>query len=321
MAQQGVSRKREEQNISFVKSTFAAHLGRNLNLIPVNAPLFLSQSSGFNDDLNGVEKPISFYLPNAENDELQIVHSLAKWKRFALGRYGFDPGEGLYTDMRAIRKDEVLGAIHSIFVDQWDWELVVRKEQRQLDFLKDTVRKIYDAMRTTERLLCEREGWAPQLADEITFVHSEDLFAAYPNLTPKERENEIVKKHGSVFLIGVGGRLANGEAHDGRAPDYDDWTTPTSHQHKGLNGDILVYHKGLGSAFELSSMGIRVDAGALREQCRIRGVEDRLTLPFHKMVLEEKIPFSIGGGIGQSRLTMFMLRKTHIADVQPIVTL
>lgn len=321
MTHAGVSRKREEQNISFVKNTFASQLGRNLNLIQVNAPLFLSQSSGFNDDLNGVEKPISFYLPKAENDELQIVHSLAKWKRFALGRYGFEPGEGLYTDMRAIRKDEVLSSIHSIYVDQWDWELVIRKEQRQLDFLKDTVKKIYEAMRTTERSLCEREGWAPELASEITFVHSEDLLAAYPNMSPKERENEIVKKHGSVFLIGVGGRLAHGEAHDGRAPDYDDWTASTSPQHKGLNGDILVHHKGLNSAFELSSMGVRVDAVALREQCRVRGVEDRLSLPFHTMVLEEKVPFSIGGGIGQSRLCMFMLRKTHITDVQPIVTL
>lgn len=294
--------------IKKVKDFFETKLAETLNLTRVSAPLFLENSSGLNDNLNGVERPVSFDMLAIEDSNIEIVHSLAKWKRFALHRYKFEAGSGLYTDMNAIRRDEELDNIHSIYVDQWDWEKVITKEDRNIDTLKDTVRKIFSVFKSTEDFVSsEYPSIEKILPEDITFVTSQELEDMYPSLTSKERENAITKEHKAVFILGIGDELKSGEKHDGRSPDYDDWK---------LNGDILFYDPLLNSAIELSSMGIRVDKAALEYQLQKSGCEDRRNLPFHKALLEEKLPLTMGGGIGQSRICMFFLRKAHIGEVQ-----
>ena len=307
-----------ESDIQFVKETFERELSKALELTRVSAPLFVSSTSGLQDNLNGIERPVAFPARTMGNQSFQIVHSLAKWKRLALARYGVEKGKGIVTDMRALRPDEpdLSSGIHSIYVDQWDWECTMGKEERSLEFLKSTVRKIYQAIRKTEKETCARTGEKPFLREQISFVHTEELCERFPELTPKERENKICKELGAVFLIGIGGELADGKEHDGRAPDYDDWTTPTSDKTRGLNGDILVWYPVMERAFEISSMGIRVDDLSLLRQLKIRECEDRLELPWHRLLVEGKLPQSVGGGIGQSRLAMLMLRKSHIGQVQ-----
>jgi len=314
--------KREtEEAIHFIKSYFSDKLAKELHLFKTTAPLFVRVGTGINDDLNGVESPVSFTVKSDSRSSAVIVHSLAKWKRMALARYGCKPGEGIYTDMRAIRADEELDPIHSLYVDQWDWERVLTKEERSIEFLKMIVRKIYRSIKSVER---EVERLYPHiismLPDDIHFIHSEELESMYPGLSPKEREHEICKKHGAVFIIGIGGSLPiGGMPHDGRASDYDDWSTQTYKGFKGLNGDILVWNPVLSIAFELSSMGIRVDKDALEYQLKICGHEDRKKLLFHSMLFSDELPLSIGGGIGQSRLCMYLLRKAHIGEVQASV--
>ncbi|WP_294387100.1 aspartate--ammonia ligase [uncultured Clostridium sp.] len=294
--------------IKKVKDFFETKLAETLNLTRVSAPLFLENNSGLNDNLNGVERPVSFDMLAIEDSNIEIVHSLAKWKRFALHRYKFEAGSGLYTDMNAIRRDEELDNIHSIYVDQWDWEKVITKEDRNIDTLKDTVRKIFSVFKSTEDFVSsEYPSIEKILPEDITFVTSQELEDMYPSLTSKERENAITKEHKAVFILGIGDELKSGEKHDGRSPDYDDWK---------LNGDILFYDPLLNSAIELSSMGIRVDKAALEYQLQKSGCEDRRNLPFHKALLEEKLPLTMGGGIGQSRICMFFLRKAHIGEVQ-----
>ena len=294
--------------IKKVKDFFETKLAETLNLTRVSAPLFLENSSGLNDNLNGVERPVSFDMLAIEDSNIEIVHSLAKWKRFALHRYKFEAGSGLYTDMNAIRRDEELDNIHSIYVDQWDWEKVITKEDRNIDTLKDTVRKIFSVFKSTEDFVSsEYPSIERILPKDITFVTSQELEDMYPSLTSKERENAITKEHKAVFILGIGDELKSGKKHDGRSPDYDDWK---------LNGDILFYDPLLNSAIELSSMGIRVDKAALEYQLQKSGCEDRRNLPFHKALLEEKLPLTMGGGIGQSRICMFFLRKAHIGEVQ-----
>ena len=294
--------------IKKVKDFFEAKLAETLNLTRVSAPLFLENGSGLNDNLNGVERPVSFDMLAIEDSNIEIVHSLAKWKRFALHRYKFEAGSGLYTDMNAIRRDEELDNLHSIYVDQWDWEKVITKEDRNIDTLKDTVRKIFSVFKSTEDFVSsEYPSIEKILPEDITFVTSQELEDMYPSLTSKERENAITKEHKAVFILGIGDELKSGEKHDGRSPDYDDWK---------LNGDILFYDPLLNSAIELSSMGIRVDKAALEYQLQKSGCEDRRNLPFHKALLEEKLPLTMGGGIGQSRICMFFLRKAHIGEVQ-----
>ena len=306
-----------EQAIKLMKTVFQEELSRHLNLRRVTAPLFVLAGTGINDDLNGVERPVSFPVKSMGDRRAEVVHSLAKWKRMKLGAYRIPVNYGLYTDMNAIRSDEDLDNIHSMYVDQWDWEKTITEENRNLEFLKATVIKIYQAMKHME--LCVYESYShiyPLLPKEITFIHSEDLLKEYPDLTPRERETIAAKKFGAIFIIGIGGLLPDGNIHDGRAPDYDDWTTPTTEGHKGLNGDIIFWNPVLDSAIEISSMGIRVDREAMLTQLRIRGCEDRTSLEFHKALLEGDIPLSIGGGIGQSRLCMFFLRAAHIGEVQ-----
>ncbi|MBB5264258.1 aspartate--ammonia ligase [Catenibacillus scindens] len=294
--------------IKYVKDYFERELANQLNLTRVSAPLFVEPQSGLNDTLNGVERPVRFGIKEQADHEVEIVHSLAKWKRYALKRYGFHHGEGLYTDMNAIRRDEDTDNLHSIFVDQWDWEKIIDKEERNFDTLKDTVRRVYDALRYTEKYMSEKYGYIkPILPDEIYFITSQELEDMYPDKTPKERENEITRLKGAVFVMQIGGNLASGKPHDGRAPDYDDWS---------LNGDILVYYPVLDMALELSSMGIRVDEESLMRQLKIRGCEDRANLPFQKALLNGELPYTIGGGIGQSRICMFFLRKAHVGEVQ-----
>ncbi|HIS48740.1 MAG TPA: aspartate--ammonia ligase [Candidatus Scybalocola faecigallinarum] len=294
--------------IKYVKDYFERELANQLNLTRVSAPLFVEPESGLNDTLNGVERPVSFGIKEQADREVEIVHSLAKWKRYALKRYGFHHGEGLYTDMNAIRRDEDTDNLHSLFVDQWDWEKIIDKEERNFDTLKENVRRVYDALRYTEKYMSEKYGYIkPILPDEIYFLTSQELEDMYPDKTPKERENEIVRLKGAVFLMQIGGDLASGEPHDGRAPDYDDWS---------LNGDILVYYPVLDMALELSSMGIRVDEEALVRQLAIRGCPERAQLPFQRALLDGKLPYTIGGGIGQSRICMFFLRKAHVGEVQ-----
>lgn len=297
-----------EVAIKYVKDYFERELANQLNLTRVSAPLFVFPESGLNDTLNGVERPVSFGVKEQDDREVEIVHSLAKWKRQALKRYGFDHGEGLYTDMNAIRRDEDTDNLHSIYVDQWDWEKIISKAERNIHTLKKIVRRVYDAIRYTEKFISEKYGYiTPILPNEIFFMTSQELLDMYPDLTPKEREHEIVKEKGAVFLMQIGGALSNGEPHDGRAPDYDDWS---------LNGDILVYYPVLDIALELSSMGIRVDEDALLSQLKIRGCEERAELPFQKALLNGELPYTIGGGLGQSRICMFCLRKAHVGEVQ-----
>ena len=296
-----------QKAISLIKRVFEDTLCGNLNLSRVSAPLFVEASTGLNDDLNGVERPVSFDVPDIGRDA-QVVHSLAKWKRLALHRYGFRPGKGLYTDMNAIRRDETLDNIHSIYVDQWDWEKIISKKDRTRETLESIVRSVYKALKVTEDYMAyEYEYIGRYLPENITFVTTQELEDMYPDCTPKEREYKIAKLHGAVFIEQIGDKMKSGEKHDGRAPDYDDWK---------LNGDILVYYPVLDIGLELSSMGIRVDEDSLKEQLVKAGCEERAELPFQKAVLEGELPYTVGGGIGQSRICMFFLRKAHIGEVQ-----
>ncbi|MFI3238993.1 MAG: aspartate--ammonia ligase [Bacteroidales bacterium] len=306
-----------EQAVKMVKDTFQEELSMQLDLRRVTAPLFVLSGTGINDDLNGTEHAVSFNVTDMGGAKAEVVHSLAKWKRMKLGAYGIPVGYGLYTDMNAIRADEELSNIHSLYVDQWDWERTVSAEQRNLDFLKSIVNKIYAALLAMENKVYKAYPHiTPILPKEITFIHSEDLLAEFPDMTAKEREFAAAKKYGAVFLIGIGGKLQNGQKHDGRAADYDDWSTETTEGHKGLNGDILLWNSILENSFEISSMGIRVDKTALNKQLEIEGNTERKELEFHKALLNDEIPLSIGGGIGQSRLCMFFLRCAHIGEVQ-----
>ncbi|MGL6225382.1 MAG: aspartate--ammonia ligase [Thermoguttaceae bacterium] len=306
-----------EQAIDFLKTAFQKELATRLNLRRVTAPLFVLSGTGINDDLNGIERAVSFPIRALGDRRAEVVHSLAKWKRMKLAAYNITPGYGLYTDMNAIRADEDLDALHSLYVDQWDWEQTIREEDRSLEYLKKTVRNIFQVLKTMEQKVCETfHHITPILPDEITFIHSEDLLRMYPNLSPKERENRITEKFGAVFLIGIGSVLENGEKHDGRAPDYDDWSTETSPGYKGLNGDLLVWNPILRSSLELSSMGVRVDKAALLRQLEIAGCPDRQSLFFHSLLLNDELPFSIGGGIGQSRTCLFLFRCAHVGEVQ-----
>lgn len=294
--------------IKRVKDFFQAQLAAQLNLRRVTAPLFVSPESGLNDNLNGVERPVTFGIKEQGDKEVEIVHSLAKWKRMALGRYGFPVGQGLYTDMNAIRRDEDTDNIHSIYVDQWDWEQVIEKEDRTDDVLENRVKAVYEALRLTEKYVSNRYDYVECfLPESIYFITSQELLDKYPNLDVKEREKKIAKAKGAVFIKQIGDVLSNGEKHDGRAPDYDDWA---------LNGDIIVYYPVLDIALELSSMGIRVDEDSLVSQLNKAGCPERLELPFQKSIMDKKIPYTIGGGIGQSRICMFFLRKCHIGEVQ-----
>ena len=306
-----------EQAITYLKEIFPDMLARNLRLRRVTAPLFVLSGTGINDDLNGVERAVSFPIRDLGDRRAEVVHSLAKWKRMKLGAYKIAPGYGLYTDMNAIRADEELDNIHSLYVDQWDWERTMRPEERNLGFLKTTVETIYEAMKAVEEEVYELYPHiTPILPERITFLQAEELLQEFPALTPKEREQAAARKYGALFLIGIGGELSDGQRHDGRAPDYDDWSTPTEGGYKGLNGVIIVWNPVLESAFELSSMGIRVDAEALERQLAICGCPERREMEFHRLLLEGRLPLSIGGGIGQSRLCMFYLRCAHIGEVQ-----
>lgn len=299
-----------EIHIKKIKDYFEKNLAEALNLTRVSAPLFVEKSTGLNDNLNGVERPVGFDIKGIDS-EFEIVHSLAKWKRMSLARYNFEVGTGLYTDMNAIRRDEDLDNLHSVYVDQWDWEKIISKEERTVETLKETVKKIYGVFKKLENFavseLIENEKFLP---DEIFFITTQELEDKYPNLTPKEREDAICKEHKAVFIMKIGDLLNSGEKHDGRAPDYDDWS---------LNGDIIFWYPVLERAFEVSSMGIRVDEKALEEQLKKAGCEERKELDFHKNLLEGKLPYTIGGGIGQSRMCMYFLRKAHIGEVQASV--
>ena len=306
-----------EVAIKEVKDHFERALAKSLHLTRVSAPLFVLPQSGMNDNLNGVERPVSFGIKEQGDACAEIVHSLAKWKRYALKKYGFHSGEGLYTDMTAIRRDEDTDNIHSLYVDQWDWEKIISKEERNMETLEYTVRKVYSALKDTEDFISRRYNYIePLLPDDIFFITSQELEDMFPDCTPKEREHRIAKAKGAVFISQIGKVPASGEKHDGRAPDYDDWSTVAENGKEGLNGDILIWYPVLGRAVELSSMGIRVDAESLRRQLAIAGCEDREKLPYHQMLLNGELPLTIGGGIGQSRLCMVLLQKAHIGEVQ-----
>ena len=294
--------------IKTVKDFFQQTLAEQLNLLRVTAPLFVTPESGLNDNLNGVERPVSFGVLEQDDRIIEVVHSLAKWKRYALKQYGFAMGEGLYTDMNAIRRDETTDNIHSIYVDQWDWEKIIAKEDRNVETLKDTVRKIYKTLKKTEKYMAIRYDYIEEiLPKDIFFITTQELEDLYPGLSSKEKEYRITKEKGAVLLMQIGDKISTGEPHDGRAPDYDDWS---------LNGDILVYYPVLDIALELSSMGIRVDEDALLRQLDAAGCPDRAKLPFQKAILDQQLPYTIGGGIGQSRICMFFLRKAHIGEIQ-----
>ena len=307
-----------ERLIKFLKDHFERALARRLNLSRITAPLFVRSGTGVQDNLTGVERPVRFRVRADGDAEYEIVQSLAKWKRLALHKYGFRMGKGIYTDMNALRPDEAeLDNLHSIYVDQWDWERVIAPEDRNLDYLKTVVGEIYAALKETEAELAETSGdLEPFLPDEIAFVHTEDLARGRPDATSRQREDAACRRHGAVFLIGIGGELPDGTIHDGRAPDYDDWTTPTGPRTRGLNGDILVWNPVLEVPFELSSMGIRVDAETMLRQLEIRGCTERKDLPWHKLLLSGDLPQSVGGGIGQSRLCMLLMRRAHVGEVQ-----
>jgi aspartate--ammonia ligase len=303
--------------IQLIKDIFQRKLSETLNLQRATAPLFVLAGKGLNDNLSGAERPVSFPIKAMNGQTAEVVHSLAKWKRLNLGQYQIPAGFGLYTDMNAIRAEEELDNIHSLYVDQWDWERTITAEDRNLNFLKMTVQKIYTAMQELEREVFHVHPHLPPcLPEEITFIQSEELLQQHPNLPPERREFEAAKQHKAVFIIGIGGKLSDDTIHDGRSPDYDDWSTPTENGYKGLNGDLIVWNPVLESNLELSSMGIRVDKSALLRQLTIRNCEDRKDLEFHRALLDEKLPLSIGGGIGQSRLCMFILRKAHVGEVQ-----
>ncbi|MFC6290991.1 aspartate--ammonia ligase [Levilactobacillus angrenensis] len=300
---------RETQTaIRYIRETFQEEFGKQLNLSRLSAPMFVEKSTGLNDNLNGVEKPVSFTMADMGDETIEIVHSLAKWKRVALKRYGFKMHEGLYTNMNAIRKDEDLDNFHSAYVDQWDWEKVIAKDERTEETLKATVRTIFKVIKHMEHEVWYKFPEAVHhLPDEIHFITTQELEDMYPTMTPRERENAIAKKLGCVFLMKIGDALKSGKRHDGRAPDYDDWT---------LNGDILFWYEPLNQSIEISSMGIRVDAAAMKRQLKLAHAEDRAKLPYHQMVLNEEVPYTIGGGIGQSRLCMLLLGKAHVGEVQ-----
>ena len=300
---------RETQDaIKYIRDTFQKEMGREMHLERISAPLFVEKSSGLNDNLNGTERPVSFDMLGLPGETLEVVHSLAKWKRMALKKYGFSLGEGIYTDMNAIRRDEETDNIHSIFVDQWDWEKIIRKEDRNLDFLEETVKTVYKCLRKTEQYMAIQYDYIDLiLPKDITFITTSELEEMFPDNTPKEREYYFAKAKGAICVMQIGDKLANGEPHDGRAPDYDDWA---------LNADIIVYYPVLDIALELSSMGIRVDEKALKEQLDKAGCPERAKLPFQKAILNKELPYTIGGGIGQSRICMFFLRKAHIGEVQ-----
>jgi aspartate--ammonia ligase len=309
--------KETERSIKMIKDFFESNLAAELKLRRVTAPLFVQRGTGINDDLNGVERPVSFPVKDMEEVTAEIVHSLAKWKRMMLADYEIGNGYGLYTDMNALRPDEELDNLHSIYVDQWDWEKIILPEDRTLEYLKDAVRRIYAVIKRTEFTVYERHpDIVPMLPEDIFFIHAEELEEKYPDLPPKERENMVAEEHGAVFIIGIGHDLGSGKPHDGRAPDYDDWSTETVNGYRGLNGDIIVWNPILQCAFELSSMGIRVDRDAMLRQLEIQGKMERKELFFHKRLLQGEFPESIGGGIGQSRLCMYFLRKAHIGEVQ-----
>lgn len=297
-----------EVAIKYVKDLFERRLAHHLNLMRISAPLYVRKSSGLNDNLNGVERPVGFDIKEIDEDEMEIVHSLAKWKRMALKRYHIGYGKGIYTDMNAIRRDEDLDNLHSTYVDQWDWEKIIDRHDRNLDFLKMTVRNIMKALKETEKELdIIFENLEPFIREDVYFITAQELEDRYPDMTPKEREYTITKEHKTVCIMQIGDILSSGQKHDGRAPDYDDWS---------LNGDILVYNTQLDDALEISSMGIRVDDKALKEQLTKAHANDRLELPYHQNIINHVLPLSIGGGIGQSRLCMFFLRKAHIGEVQ-----
>jgi aspartate--ammonia ligase len=306
-----------ELGIMKIKDFLQSNLSAELRLRRVTAPLFVLRGTGINDDLNGVERAVNFPIKDFGDARAEVVHSLAKWKRLILADYEIENGYGIYTDMNAIRADEELGNLHSLYVDQWDWERVMTAEERNIDFLKMIVKRIYATLLRTEYLVSESFPLIkPVLPQEITFIHAEELRCLYPNKTPKEREFEITKKYKAVFIIGIGGALGDGQKHDGRAPDYDDWSTIAENGLPGLNGDILLWNPVLELPFEISSMGIRVDKEALLRQLEIEGKLERLEMYFHKRLIDGTLPLSIGGGIGQSRMCMFFLRKAHIGEIQ-----
>ena len=306
-----------EQGIKMIKDFFQQNLATGLRLHRVTGPLFVLRGLGINDDLSGTERPVTFPIKDLGDAQAEVVHSLAKWKRLTLAEHGIEPGYGIYTDMNAIRADEELGNLHSLYVDQWDWERVIVAEERTLDFLRATVERIYAALQRTEFLVCERfPQIEPCLPESVHFIHAEELRQRYPDLTPKEREDRIAREYGAVFIIGIGCPLGDGKPHDLRAPDYDDYSTIASNGLPGLNGDLLVWYDVLGRAVELSSMGIRVDREALVRQLKDSGKEERLNLYFHRRLMEGSLPLSVGGGIGQSRLCMIYLRKAHIGEIQ-----
>ena len=306
-----------EKAISFVKDTFTTELKNKLNLISISSPLIVLDGTGINDDLNGVERPVSFPVKSLQEKKAVVVHSLAKWKRIRLQELEIEPEEGIITDMKALRPDEDYSPIHSIYVDQWDWEKVMLPENRTLAYLQQTVKNIYQALINTEKAVEEKYPHIRSiLPKEIHFISSEELLQKYPTKTPKERENAICKEYGAVFLYGIGHSLSNGEAHDGRSADYDDWSTTNEAGFKGLNGDILLWNPIFEKAFEVSSMGIRVDKTALLHQLELKNCQDRLHLSYHQLLVNERIPQSIGGGIGQSRICLFMLKLAHIGQVQ-----
>ena len=309
--------KQTEKAIQLVKDTFQNSLSSELRLRRVSAPLFVLKGTGINDDLNGIERPVSFNIKDMNDQKAEIVHSLAKWKRMMLRDYDIRLGYGIYTDMNALRPDEELDNLHSIYVDQWDWEIAIDEKKRNLDFLKQIVNRIYETIKRTEFQIYEYyPEIEPILPEKISYIHAEDLLKKYPDLSVKDRENKIAEEFGAVFIIGIGGKLSDGKPHDGRAPDYDDWSTETEAGYCGLNGDILVWNPVLKLAFELSSMGIRVNPESLTKQLKLRNVESRSELLFHRRLLGEEFPDAIGGGIGQSRLCMYLLRKAHIGEIQ-----
>lgn len=306
-----LSVRETQEAIKYIRDTFQKEFGREMNLERISAPLFVEKSTGLNDDLNGVERKVSFDIKEMPGDDIEVVQSLAKWKRMALYRYGFKPGEGLYTNMNAIRRDEDLDNLHSVYVDQWDWEKVIEKSARTEETLKETVRTIFKVIKHMEHEVWYKYPQAVhKIPEEIHFVDSEELRQRYPDKTPKERENLITKELGCVFLMRIGEKLGDGKPHDGRAPDYDDWS---------LNGDILFWFEPLNMALEISSMGIRVDEDSLKKQLEEAGCVEREKLPYHRMILEKKLPYTIGGGIGQSRLCMLLLGRAHVGEVQASV--
>jgi aspartate--ammonia ligase len=312
-----LDRLQTEEAIETIKTTFAAVLSKKLDLKKISAPAVVWHGTGINDDLNGIENPISFKIKGFDSEKVEIVQSLAKWKRLRITELGIEAGKGILTDMRALRPDEDLSSIHSIYVDQWDWEKHITEGDRSLEYLKMSVEKIYSAICETEHLIAEHFPEIKSiLPEKIHFVHTEELQEMYPEYSSKQREDKVAEQYGAVFIIGIGGDLVDGKPHDGRAPDYDDWTTPTSERNRGLNGDIVFWHPMLKRAFEISSMGIRVDRNAMLKQLKISKQQARKKLYFHQLLLNGKLSPSLGGGIGQSRLCMFLLRKSHIGEVQ-----